>query len=66
MSSLLGDLKGSIDDQNKSNKFESSEIDPYINRGIAEEALGYGQKRKKIIYLLFLVMIKISSIIQSG
>ena len=36
----LGDVEGSIDDQNKAISLNSSEIDPYINRGIAEEALG--------------------------
>ena len=37
---VLGDLEGSIDDQNKAISVNPSEIDPYINRGIAEEALG--------------------------
>ena len=37
---VIGDLEGSIDDQNKAISLNPSEIDPYINRGIAEEALG--------------------------
>ena len=37
---VIGDVKGSIDDQNKAISLNPSEIDPYINRGIAEEALG--------------------------
>ena len=35
---VIGDVEGSIDDQNKSINLNPSEIDPYINRGIAEEA----------------------------
>ena len=33
---VIGDLKGSIDDQNKAISLNPPEIDPYINRGIAE------------------------------
>jgi len=33
---IVGDLKGSLDDQNKAISLNPSEIDPYINRGIAE------------------------------
>ena len=36
---VIGDIDGSIDDQNKAISLNPSEIDPYINRGIAEEAL---------------------------
>ena len=50
---VIGDVEGSIDDQNKAISLDPSEIDPYINRGIAEEALGYGHKRKKIICRYF-------------
>ena len=32
---VIGDLKGSIDDQNKAISLNPNEIDPYINRGIA-------------------------------
>ena len=32
---VVGDIKGSIDDQNKAISLNPSEIDPYINRGIA-------------------------------
>lgn len=44
---VVGDLKGSINDQNKSISLNPSEIDPYINRGIAEEALGLWSEAKK-------------------
>ena len=44
---VMGDPKGSIEDQNKAISLNSSEIDPYINRGIAEEALGLWLKAKK-------------------
>ena len=44
---ILGDAKGSIDDQNKSINLNPTEIDPYINRGIAEEALGLWSQAKK-------------------
>ena len=50
---VLGDIKGSIEDQNKSISLNPGEIDPYINRGIAEEALGLWSQVKKIICLLF-------------
>ena len=43
----LGDLEGSIDDQNKAISLNSNELDPYINRGIAEEALGLWSQAKK-------------------
>ena len=44
---VIGDLEGSIDDQNKAISLNPSEIDPYINRGIAEEALGLWSQAKK-------------------
>ena len=53
---VIGDVEGSIHDQNSAISLNPSEIDPYINRGIAEEALGHwvnGPKRKEIICLLF-------------
>ena len=37
---INGDPKGSIKDQDYAIKLDSEELDPYINRGIAEEALG--------------------------
>jgi len=43
---VIGDLEGSIDDQNKAISLNPSEIDPYINRGIAEEALGLWSQAK--------------------
>ena len=44
---LVGDIDGSIDDQNMAISLDSSEIDPYINRGIAKEALGLWSEAKK-------------------
>ena len=44
---VIGDIEGSIDDQNKAISLNPSEIDPYINRGIAEEALGLWSEAKK-------------------
>ena len=44
---VVGDVKGSIDDQNKAISLNPNEIDPYINRGIAEEALGLWSQAKK-------------------
>ena len=44
---VIGDPEGSIDDQNKAISLNPSEIDPYINRGIAEEALGLWSQAKK-------------------
>ncbi len=44
---VIGDVKGSINDQNKAISLDPNEIDPYINRGIAEEALGLWSEAKK-------------------
>ena len=44
---VMGDVRGSIDDQNKAISLNPSEIDPYINRGIAEEALSLWSEAKK-------------------
>ncbi|ABB50768.1 TPR repeat [Prochlorococcus marinus str. MIT 9312] len=44
---VIGDVEGSIDDQNKAIGLNPNEIDPYINRGIAEEALGLWSQAKK-------------------
>jgi len=55
---VIGDIKGAIDDQNKAISLNPSEIDPYINRGIAEEHWVYGRKRKKIICSLFRKIVK--------
>ena len=44
---VVGDLEGSIDDQDKAITLNPNEIDPYINRGIAEEALGLWSQAKK-------------------
>jgi tetratricopeptide (TPR) repeat protein len=43
----MGEVEGSIDDQNNAIRLNPSEIDPYINRGIAEEALGLWSQAKK-------------------
>ena len=50
---VIGDIEGSIDDQNKAINLNPNEIDPYINRGIAEEALGLLLQAKTIICSLF-------------
>jgi len=44
---VLGDLEGSIDDQNDAIRINPGELDPYINRGIAEEALGLWSEARK-------------------
>ena len=44
---VIGDSRGSIEDQNKAINLDPNEIDPYINRGIAEEALGLWLVAKK-------------------
>ena len=50
---VIGDIEGSIDDQNKAISINPNEIDPYINRGIAEEALGqWAQAKKDYMYVL--------------
>ena len=52
---VIGDAKGSIDDQNKAISLNPSEIDPYINRGVAEEALGlWPQAKKDYMFVLSL------------
>jgi len=50
---VVGDVKGSIDDQNKAISLNPSEIDPYINRGLLRKHWVYGRKRKRIICSLF-------------
>ena len=44
---VLGDPKGAIHDQDEAINLNSDELDPYINRGIAEEALGLWLEAKK-------------------
>ena len=44
---VIGDVEGSIDDQNNAISLNPSEIDPYINRGIAEETLGLWSEAEK-------------------
>ena len=41
-----GDPKGSIQDQDNAIHLDPNELDPYINRGIAEEALGLWDEAK--------------------
>ncbi|MBO8232794.1 hypothetical protein CU311_08810 [Prochlorococcus marinus str. MU1402] len=50
---VIGDVEGSIDDQNNAISLNPGEIDPYINRGIAEEALGlWSQAKKDYIFVI--------------
>ena len=50
---VMGDVEGSIDDQNKAIMLNPGEIDPYINRGIAEESLGlWSQARKDYKFVI--------------
>jgi len=50
---VIGDIEGSIDDQNKAISLNPDEIDPYINRGIAEEALGlWSQAKKDYVFVI--------------
>ncbi len=50
---VIGDVEGSIDDQTEAIDLNPSEIDPYINRGIAEEALGlWSQARKDYMFVI--------------
>ena len=52
---VIGDVEGSIDDQNKAISLNPSEIDPYINRGIAEESLGlWSQEKKDYMFVISL------------
>ena len=44
---VIGDTEGSINDQEKAINLNPNELDPYINRGIAEEALGLWLLAKK-------------------
>ena len=44
---VIGDVEGSIADQDKAITLNPSTVDPYINRGIAEEALGLWSLAKK-------------------
>ncbi len=44
---VVGDPEGSINDQDKAIKLNPNEVDPYINRGIAEESLKLWLKAKK-------------------
>ena len=50
---VVGDPKGSIMDQNRAIKLNPSELDPYINRGIANESLGlWLQAKDDYLYVL--------------
>ena len=44
---VIGDREGSINDQEKAINLNPNAVDPYINRGIAEEALGLWSLAKK-------------------
>ncbi len=50
---VMGDPKGSIIDQNKAIELNPSELDPYINRGIAYESLGlWLQAKDDYLYVI--------------
>ena len=44
---IIGDVEGSIIDQDKAINLNPNDLDPYINRGIAKEALGLWLEAKK-------------------
>tara|TARA_B100000925_G_scaffold290249_1_gene275043 strand:- start:530 stop:1303 length:774 start_codon:yes stop_codon:yes gene_type:complete len=44
---VVGDPKGSLIDQNRSIQLNPNELDPYINRGIANESLGLWLEAKE-------------------
>ena len=43
---VIGDPEGAIEDQDKAIALDPDEVDPYMNRGIAEESLGLWLKAK--------------------
>ena len=50
---VVGDPKGSIIDQNSAIELNPSELDPYINRGIANESLGlWLQAKEDYLYVI--------------
>ena len=50
---VVGDPKGSITDQNRAIELNPSELDPYINRGIANESLGlWLQAKEDYLYVI--------------
>ena len=50
---VVGDPKGSIIDQNRAIDLNPSELDPYINRGIANESLGlWLQAKEDYLYVI--------------
>ncbi len=50
---VVGDPKGSIVDQNRAIKLDPNELDPYINRGIANESLGlWIQAKEDYLYVI--------------
>ena len=50
---IIGDPKGSIDDQDKAIDLDPEQVDSYINRGIAKESLGlWLQAKKDYLYVI--------------
>ena len=48
-----GDPEGAIEDQDKAIELDPGEVDPYINRGIAEESLGlWLQAKNDYLYVI--------------
>ena len=50
---VIGDPEGAINDQDKAIDLDPDEVDPYINRGIAEESLGmWLQAKNDYLYVI--------------
>ena len=50
---VIGDPEGAINDQDQAIDLDPEEVDPYINRGIAEESLGmWLQAKKDYLYVI--------------
>ena len=50
---IIGDPEGAINDQDNAIDLDPNQVDPYINRGIAEESLGiWLQAKKDYLYVI--------------
>ena len=50
---VMGDIKGSIDDQSRAISLNPTEIDPYINRGYSRRSIGSMVTSKKRLYVRY-------------